>query len=287
MCSEFSATPVLFTYSPECSGTRLGRVSSRFKAGRRFSPSFLTVVLVALIVITVGCGEKKTSRKVPPPPSLPTTPDTTVSPEPKAAPPAEVPSADTDDEFAEYKDAKPIWTQTGYASWYGPPYHNRRGANGQVYDQNALTAAHRTLPMGSIVRVINLKTDEKVILRITDRGPFIGDRIIDLSLASAKAIGVWRPGIAKVRLEVLYAPKEIDEGGKWCVQIGAFSKQKEAIELKEKLQRRYHTAKVLQFPGPTGYWVRVRVLDDTKSRAQEVAKVIKLDEGGVFLVRLD
>lgn len=288
MCSEFSATPVLFTYSPECSGTRQGLVSLCFKIDRRFSPSFLTIILVALIVITVGCGEKKTSRKVPPPPSLPTAPDRSVNPEPKPAQSAEGPSeADSEDEFAEYKDAKPIWTETGYASWYGPPYHNRRGANGQVYDQNALTAAHRTLPMGSIVRVINLKTDEIVILRITDRGPFIGDRIIDLSLASAKAISVWRPGTAKVRLEVLYAPKEIEEGGKWCVQVGAFSNQEEAIKLKEKLQRRYHTAKVLQFPGPTGYWVRVRVLDDTKSRAQEVAKVINVDEGGVFLVRLD
>ncbi len=141
--------------------------------------------------------------------------------------------------------------------------------------------------MNSIVRVTNLKTGQKQIVRITDRGPFVGDRIIDLSAAAAKAVDVWRPGTAKVKLEVLYAPADIDTGGRWCVQIGAFTKQKDAIELKEKLMRRYHTAKVLQFPGPTGYWVRVRVLDDDKSRAQEVAKIINVDEGGVFLVRLD
>jgi rare lipoprotein A len=88
-------------------------------------------------------------------------------------------------------------------------------------------------------------------------------------------------------LDVLRTPAPIDEGGRWCVQVGAFKEQQDALKLKERLQRRYHTAKVLQFPGPTGYWVRVRVLDDDKGRAQEVSKVIQVDEGGVFLVRLD
>ena len=90
-----------------------------------------------------------------------------------------------------------------------------------------------------------------------------------------------------MKLEVLFAPADIANGGRWCVQVGAFSAEEEALKLKDKLQRRYHSAKVLEFPGPTGYWVRVRVLDDDKSRAQEVANVINVDEGGVFLVRLD
>ncbi len=251
----------------------------------------LSLILLVVVFITVGCGEKKrTTRKVPPPPTI-STPDTATSP--TATAPAKTPEDTTkseekaEDEFAEYENNTPIWTEIGYASWYGPPYHNRRGANGEIYNQNAMTAAHRSLPMNSIVRVTNLKTGQKQIVRITDRGPFVGDRIIDLSAAAAKAVDVWRPGTAKVKLEVLYAPADIDTGGRWCVQIGAFTKQKDAIELKEKLMRRYHTAKVLQFPGPTGYWVRVRVLDDDKSRAQEVAKIINVDEGGVFLVRLD
>jgi rare lipoprotein A len=125
------------------------------------------------------------------------------------------------------------------------------------------------------------------MLRITDRGPFIGDRVIDLSLAAAKVLDVWRPGVAKVRIDVLYAPADIESGGRWCVQVGAFSEEDAAIQLKSNLQRRYHTAKVLEFRGPTGYWVRVRVKDDDKSRAEEVAKIINVDEGGVFLVRLD
>lgn len=250
----------------------------------------LLLALLTLVLLTAGCGEKKrTTRTVPPPPTI-GTPDQTTATAPAPTKPEDTtksPEEKADDEFAAYQNNTPIWTEIGYASWYGPPYHNRRGANGEIYDQNAMTAAHRLLPMNSIVRVTNLKTGQQQIVRITDRGPFVGDRIIDLSAAAAKAVNVWRPGTAKVKLEVLYAPADIDTGGRWCVQIGAFSSQKDAIELKEKLMRRYRTAKVLQFAGPTGYWVRVRVLDDEKSRAQEVAKVINVDEGGVFLVRLD
>jgi rare lipoprotein A len=256
---------------------------------------FLLIALLSFLLLTIGCGEKKrTTRNVPPPPPIGSG-DKTATAKPSPPTPRTEKKTDTDDgvvansddEFAEYENNKPIWTEVGYASWYGPPYHNRRGANGEIYNQNAMTAAHRSLPMNSIVRVTNLKTGQKQIVRITDRGPFVGDRIIDLSAAAAKAVDVWRPGTAKVKLEVLFAPSDIETGGRWCVQVGAFSNQEEAIKLKERLMKRYHTAKVLQFPGPTGFWVRVRVLDDDKSRAQEVAKVINVDEGGVFLVRLD
>ena len=80
------------------------------------------------------------------------------------------------------------------------------------------------------------------MVRITDRGPFIEDRVIDLSLAAAKAVDVWRPGTAEVKIEVLSAPAPIAQGGRWCVQIGAFQSEKEARKLKEKLQDRYEGA---------------------------------------------
>ena len=80
-------------------------------------------------------------------------------------------------------------TEIGLASWYGPPYAGRKGADGTVYDQNAMTAAHLTLPLGTLVRVTNLANDQSVVLRITDRGPFVHGRIIDLSLAAAKDYG--------------------------------------------------------------------------------------------------
>jgi rare lipoprotein A len=185
-------------------------------------------------------------------------------------------------------DAKPILIQTGLASWYGPPYHNRKSSNGEVYDMNAMTAAHRTLPLGSLVRVVNVKTGSSAIVRITDRGPFIGTRIIDLSLAAAKKVDLVRAGVSQVRVEVLRTPVPMEQGGRWAVQIGAFAEEQPATSLADRISRRYHTAKVLHFGSPVGdWWVRVRVLGDDRARAEEVARDTKTPEGAVFLVRLD
>jgi len=183
---------------------------------------------------------------------------------------------------------KPLSVETGNASWYGAPYHNRRGSNGEIYDMNQLTAAHRTLPLGSIVRVTNLKTSHSTIVRITDRGPFVEGRIVDLSLAAAKQADVWQAGVAKVRLEVLRTPVPFDQGGRWAVQIGSFPDEGDARTLANHLSRRYKTAKVLSFGSPVGdWWVRVRVLQDDRKRAEEVARDTQTAEGKVFLVRLD
>jgi rare lipoprotein A len=126
-----------------------------------------------------------------------------------------------------------------------------------------------------------------VLVRITDRGPFVEGRVLDLSAGAAKALGTYRRGTVMVKLEVMEAPAPIERGGRWCVQIGAFEDAENAARLKEKLQRRYKSAKVLEFSGPTGEWVRVRVKDDDKDRAQEVARDNKTPEGAIFLVRLD
>ena len=238
------------------------------------------IVLSASALLLSACGGHKTARSQPVPP-----PPTIAPPEPAPHTTAEgkattvPPGAKT--------TGKPIYVETGLASWYGPPYNRRRGSNGEIYDQNALTAAHRTLPLNSMVRVTNQATGHAVVVRITDRGPFIEDRIVDLSLAAAKAVDVWRPGTAEVKLEVLSAPAPIGEGGRWCVQIGAFQSEHEARKLKEKLQDRYASADVIQFTGPTGEWVRLRPQGDDKRQAEEVASKTHVKEGGVFLVRLD
>lgn len=91
----------------------------------------------------------------------------------------------------------------GMASWYGPGFHGRRTANGERFNQNALTAAHRSLPFGTKVRVTNARTGRSVVVRITDRGPFTGGRVIDLSAAAARIVGVMQSGVAPVSLEVL------------------------------------------------------------------------------------
>jgi rare lipoprotein A len=186
---------------------------------------------------------------------------------------------------------KPVSSEVGLASWYGPPYHNRKGADGTVYDQNAMTAAHRTLPMGSIVRVTNLTNNQSVVVRITDRGPFVEGRIIDLSLAAAKAVDLYRPGVARVRVEA-YAPPDrpgVDPAGRWCVQVGAFLDEADAVQLKNDLARRYSTAKVIEFAGPTGHWVRINPQIADKATASQIAGRIHLPDPGVqpYLVRLN
>jgi len=186
---------------------------------------------------------------------------------------------------------KPVSSEVGLASWYGPPYHNRKGADGTVYDQNAMTAAHRTLPMGSIVRVTNLANNQSVTVRITDRGPFVEGRIIDLSLAAAKAVDLYRPGVAKVRVEA-YAPPDrpgVDPAGRWCVQIGAFLDEADAIQLKNDLARRYSSAKVIEFAGPTGHWVRINPQNADKATASQIAGRIHVPVPGAqpYLVRLN
>ena len=248
-----------------------------------------------------GCGGKKQAQVVvPPPPPIvapsaanvpppgPTTPQRRES----AAPPEAGKKPDRVNEspnvIAVPEGTKPLSVETGKASWYGAPYHNRRSSNGEIYDMHELTAAHRTLPLGSTVRVINLKTGHSTIVRITDRGPFVEGRIVDLSLAAAKQSDVWQAGVAQVRLEVLRTPVPFDHGGRWAVQIGSFEGEAAARALANRLSRRYKTAKVLSFGSPVGdWWVRVRVLQDDRKRAEEVANDTRTVEGKVFLVRLD
>ncbi|MCI0356081.1 MAG: SPOR domain-containing protein, partial [Acidobacteria bacterium] len=112
--------------------------------------------------------------------------------------------------------------------------------------------------------------------------------VIDLSAAAAKEVNAWREGLAKVRLEVLQAPASLDKGGRWCVQFGAFQEEEAARTLREKLARRYRDAKVIHFGSPVGdWWVRIKVPQDDRKQATEIAKVIRPSEGNAFLVRLD
>jgi rare lipoprotein A len=182
-------------------------------------------------------------------------------------------------------------TEVGLASWYGPPYHNHMAANGELFDQNAMTAAHRTLPLGTVVRVTNLATNQSVDVRINDRGPFVHGRVIDLSMAAAKEAGVYRMGVARVRIDVLEQHAGADlTGGKWCVQVGAFLDKDNAMRLQSDLLRRYSSvAKVIEFQGPTGYWVRVNPLTGDRAKATQIAQSIQTTEPGAlaFLVRLD
>jgi rare lipoprotein A len=182
----------------------------------------------------------------------------------------------------------PILTEVGLATWYSAPYKGRKAANGEVLDDEAFTAAHRTLPMGSLVVVTNLATGQWAAMRISDRGPFVEGRIVDLTIASAKATGVYRAGLVKVRLDVYQTPKPIETGGRWCVQVGAFHSEREAIRLKSQLLAKYPDASVIEFPGfESSYWVRIRPQGDNRSQAELIARQLHPAEGEAFLTRLD
>lgn len=252
----------------------------------------------ALVLATAGCHHKNPPVAYQPPPAIVPATDTNdaeaVQPRRPRSVAKTVPTAPAASEPVNSQlepHGKPVSSEVGIASWYGPPYNNRKGADGTVYDQNAMTAAHRELPMGSIVRVTNLSNNQSVFVRITDRGPFVDGRIIDLSLAAAKAVDLYRPGTAKVRVEA-YAPPErpdVAPGGKWCVQIGAFMDEADAVQLKNDLARRYATAKVIEFAGPTGHWVRINPKNDDKASVSQIADSIHIPDPGAqpYLVRLN
>lgn len=237
------------------------------------------------LLLIVGCGHHSQTAYAPPPPIA----TQSGSAQNQPAVPNQQGSTQTESNLNDQAvpAGKPIYSEVGIASWYGPPYDKRRGANGEIYNQDAITAAHRTLPMGSLVRVTNLQTGQSAMMRITDRGPFVPNRALDLSVGAAKAVGVWRAGTARVRIDVYETPKSINVGGRWCVQIGAFSHAAAAKKLQEDLAREYETAHVIEFTGPTGHWVRIRPQNDDKSRAMEIAKNLRPQEGEAYLVRLD
>jgi rare lipoprotein A len=181
---------------------------------------------------------------------------------------------------------KPVLVETGLASWYGPSGH--RAADGSAYDGTGRTAANKTLPLGTIVRVTNLVNGKAVLVRITDRGPFAHGRVLDLSVNAAKEIGLYRMGVAKVKIEA-FANPAASPTGKWCVQTGAFKSQHDALDLKSALVKRYVGSHVSAFSGSTGYWVRIDPLGHERVDAIAILDWIgSPDPRAVpYLVRID
>ncbi len=127
--------------------------------------------------------------------------------------------------------------QQGIASWYGHPFHGCATASGEIYDMRALTAAHKELPMGCKVLVTNLENNRQVEVVINDRGPFIKNRIIDLSLTGARRLKMEKNGTAMVRLDITELPERISGSvdNPFAIQFGAFKNRAQAVSLKEKL----------------------------------------------------
>ena len=265
-------------------------------SARRLGPGAVWIAPALLVLLTAGCAHRPQTAAAPAtaPPVVPT-PGTPPSPSPSAPataagpiPVTELPEGGISEEDREFVRAHtPIYSETGQATWYVAPYKGRKAANGEIFRDDALTAAHRTLPMGSLVVVTNLTTRQASAMRISDRGPFVPDKTIDLTIASAKAIGLYHMGTAPVRIDVYQTPKPIATGGRWCVQIGAFKSEERADKMKAALLRAYPRARVIEFSGEASFWVRIRPVGDSREEAERIVRRVRPTQGDAYLTRLD
>jgi rare lipoprotein A len=242
------------------------------RATRVGRPLLITTILSCAFV--AGCAHHNQTTQVPAPTPLPSRPP--VAP-PSAPPPA-----------VERQPAIPgEYVEEGVASWYGAPFDGHRTSNGEIYDMHQFTAAHRTLPFGALVRVTNLSNGLETEVRINDRGPFVSNRIIDLSLSAAQAIQMVGTGTAQVRLEVVNGPNP--QIGFFGVQVGAFLARENADKFRDQLAARYSAVIVVPYDSPSGLYYRVRVgRVPTEDQARQLAAQLQAnDQLTTFVVRLD
>jgi rare lipoprotein A len=224
-------------------------------------------VLCALLVLIVlnGCGKK---RVVVAPPAAP--PATRSAP--RQAPPPAIAGQ----------------TESGAASWYGHPYHGRQAADGEIYDMETLVAAHRTLPFQTWVRVRNVANNKTVDVRIIDRGPFVNNRIIDLSHAAAQQIELIGPGVAQVELTVISAPAN-PEPALFAVQVGAYRERTNAERVEKNMLAAYGAGKAVERPGNPSVWRVLAGRENSPEAAESLARRIREEQHvpEAFVVRLD
>jgi rare lipoprotein A len=180
------------------------------------------------------------------------------------------------------------WTEKGIASWYGKPFHGRRAADGEVYNMYKMVAAHRTLPFNSLVRVTDLQNGRQVVVRIIDRGPFVSNRIIDLSFGAARALDMVGPGVAPVRLQLISGGNPA--AGEFTVQVGAFAVRSNAERLRKRLGDKWGPIFIQKYDSPHGLLYRVQVGEErTERAAQRLAGELRSRQGfrTTFVVRLD
>jgi len=161
--------------------------------------------------------------------------------------------------------------QTGIASWYGGEFHGKRTSSREVYDMNDLTAAHNTLPLGTFVAVINLNNGQSVVVRINDRGPFVKNRVIDLSYAAARALDMIGTGTAPVRIEVLADISPPLAVLRFSVQTGSFIRRANAEAMRKDLARQFADVYVSTFETTRQVYYRVRIRAKDRETAETLA----------------
>jgi rare lipoprotein A len=200
---------------------------------------------------------------------------------------------------------QPLRSHAGYAvdgtaSWYGKDFHGKKTSNGEIYDMYAMTAAHKTLPLGVFVRVTNRNNGKSVVVRVNDRGPFVKSRIIDLSFAAASALDVVAAGTAPVRVEAL-GFKDSDQGegsyrqpesyavSSYAVQVGAFTVEENARRLVAQLKKEHGAADLRQgtVDGKLFYRVQAGRYPTLEAAEAAEARFAKNGYPGCFVVALE
>jgi rare lipoprotein A len=249
---------------------------------RRYSLAIISMMV--LVVLASGCGSRKPVAARQPAASAPASAPETAEAAPRPPKPAAPGKRRKDNSVP--VDAGYI--EEGEASWYGAPFHGRQASNGEIYDMNKLTAAHRTLPFETMVRVTNQKNGKSTVVRITDRGPFVNNRIIDLSYAAAREIESIGPGVVPVRVEVLSTGVD-PTAGFFTVQVGSFRDRANAEHLRERLSASYSPIFIKRFEANGGSFYRVHVGKVSgEEAAKEFGEQLRTREGVVpMVIRLD
>ena len=185
--------------------------------------------------------------------------------------------------------------QRGIASWYGKNFHGKKTSNGEIYNMYAMTAAHKTLPLGTVVQVHNLENNRQVEVRVNDRGPFVRGRIIDLSYKAASEIGIVGPGTARVEVIALATPATVDGAkprrykpvdlyaGNFTFQVGAFANRHNAERLTAKLNAKYKNAHITVYDRGDQIFYRVRVGKFKTLKQAEAQETILMRDGYIDL----
>jgi len=260
----------------------------RLKIGS-FKFALLIILVISVLTVVSGCASRRPLAASQPSPEPSSTTETTSESVKNAASPAPPRSGAAAKRRRDNSIPVPAgYEETGEASWYGVPFHGRQASNGEIYDMNKLTAAHRTLPFETMVRVTNERNGKSTVVRITDRGPFVNNRIIDLSYAAAREIDSVGPGVVPVRLEVLSTGIN-PESGFFTVQVGSFRELANAERLRERLSAAYSPTFVKRYNTSSGSFYRVHVGKVSgEEAAKEFGERLRSREGVTpMVIRLD
>jgi len=249
----------------ECLRSRnLGPVGRRQQV-REFPAEYMVIVVLLIFFLLAACGPKHrvVREREMLPPAKPEVKKEIVKEEKASIP------------KIEKREAQEV--QYGVASWYGPDFHGKPTSSGEIYDMYQLTCAHNTFPLGTTVMVTNLENGRSVELKVNDRGPFVKERIIDLSYAAAQILGMWEKGTAYVKVEG-FGPL-VEEIQRFTVQVGSFIDEVNAQKLADQLRRGFENVYVNTLETLTQKYHRVRVGQfETKELALNIAE--KLSQMG-------